>query len=597
MKLVRIELSNFRGYQGLISVNIGDLTAVVGRNDVGKSTILDALGVFLEHELCKLDPSDRCVKAPSDNVIISCVFTDLPASLVIDDSVETTLAAEYLLDAEGFLHIKKVYSGDKLKEEVFAVALHPSHATVSDLLAKKQADLKKSVSEQKLEADLRSNVDMRRALRESVPDLNLALRDIPLSKEGGKEIWSSISQYLPLYALFRSDRASTDDDGEVQDPLKVAVKAALAEAAADIAKVKEAVQNHAVDVATRTLRKIEAIDPALASTLAPRFKAEPKWDSMFKLSLTGDDDIPINKRGSGVRRLILLGFFQAELERRRAAESLRTVIFAIEEPETSQHPANQALILEALRELSEADSTQVLITTHVPGLAGLLPTECLRHVERTNGGASRRITEGVGTLKRIAADLGVLPDPVPPRVQIFLCLEGPTDIPFFERVSQLFAAAGEAVPQIGKDPRVAVVPLGGSTLRDWVNQQYLRELGRPEVHIYDGDVPEYVQAAVDVSNRGDGSWGATTTKREIENYIDDAAFATGMGIHITVTDQSDVEKLVCTALGGQKRYQGQKIKKAIATHVTPHLTLAHLAKRGGDQEILGWLKRLASMLA
>jgi hypothetical protein len=87
------------------------------------------------------------------------------------------------------------------------------------------------------------------------------------------------------------------------------------------------------------LGKLSELDSSLASTLQPNFKAEPKWDSLFKLSLTGDNEIPINKRGSGVRRLILLSFFQAELERRRAVEKIDSVIYAIEEPETSQHPA------------------------------------------------------------------------------------------------------------------------------------------------------------------------------------------------------------------------------------------------------------------
>ena len=34
----------------------------------------------------------------------------------------------------------------------------------------------------------------------------------------------------------------------------------------------------------------------------------PKFDSLFKLSINSDDGIAINKRGSGVRRLILLNF-------------------------------------------------------------------------------------------------------------------------------------------------------------------------------------------------------------------------------------------------------------------------------------------------
>ncbi|QPK17072.1 AAA family ATPase [Pectobacterium versatile] len=53
MKLEKLILKNFRGYHGEHSIDINSLTALVGRNDVGKTTILDALGVFFEHKLCK----------------------------------------------------------------------------------------------------------------------------------------------------------------------------------------------------------------------------------------------------------------------------------------------------------------------------------------------------------------------------------------------------------------------------------------------------------------------------------------------------------------------------------------------------------------
>ncbi|HHX3468400.1 TPA: AAA family ATPase, partial [Enterobacter asburiae] len=50
MKLEKLILKNFRGYHGEHSIDINSLTALVGRNDVGKTTILDALGVFFEHK-------------------------------------------------------------------------------------------------------------------------------------------------------------------------------------------------------------------------------------------------------------------------------------------------------------------------------------------------------------------------------------------------------------------------------------------------------------------------------------------------------------------------------------------------------------------
>ena len=46
VKLREIILKNFRGYYVETRITIDDLTALIGKNDVGKSTILEALDIF-----------------------------------------------------------------------------------------------------------------------------------------------------------------------------------------------------------------------------------------------------------------------------------------------------------------------------------------------------------------------------------------------------------------------------------------------------------------------------------------------------------------------------------------------------------------------
>tara|TARA_B100000809_G_scaffold178239_1_gene175824 strand:- start:8152 stop:8319 length:168 start_codon:yes stop_codon:yes gene_type:complete len=55
------------------------------------------------------------------------------------------------------------------------------------------------------------------------------------------------------------------------------------------------------------------MNPEIANSLTPIIPSPEslKWIDFFKsVSITGDEDIPINKRGSGVKRLILLNFFR-----------------------------------------------------------------------------------------------------------------------------------------------------------------------------------------------------------------------------------------------------------------------------------------------
>lgn len=237
---------------------------------------------------------------------------------MLDATSETSLNDEYLLNERRHLEIKKsfVVANEKLRETVSAVAVHPTADGLGDLLLKKNADLKKLADKHDVEADRSSNVAMRHALWASSSDLRLDTVDIPLNKEGAKQIWSEVRKQMPLFALFRADRPSSEQEGEVQDPMKLAIRQASAELGDQIDEIKERVAERATEVAARTLEKLSEFDAELASQLEPRFKSEPKWETGFRLSLTGDDEIPINKRGSGVRRLVLFSFFRAEVERR-----------------------------------------------------------------------------------------------------------------------------------------------------------------------------------------------------------------------------------------------------------------------------------------
>lgn len=54
MFLREVVLQNFRGYKNQHRIPIDQLTAFIGKNDVGKSSIFDALAVFLTIHWAKL---------------------------------------------------------------------------------------------------------------------------------------------------------------------------------------------------------------------------------------------------------------------------------------------------------------------------------------------------------------------------------------------------------------------------------------------------------------------------------------------------------------------------------------------------------------
>jgi len=393
MKIKKVIINNFRAYKGRNEIELDDLVVFVGKNDVGKSTILEALDVFFNDNkgAVKLEANDlnkQAEKEGENEISIGVVFSDYPKEIDLDAGNKTTFENEYLLNSEGFLEIKKVYKNGKCTK-IFIVANHPTAELGKDLLLKKQKDLKKIVEDNNFTCSNKTkNAELRKAIWENCGNLEFKTVEIPINEKDtdAKAIWENLQRHLPVYALFQSDRPNKDNDNEIQDPLKLAVQEILKgeEIQKKLQEVAEQVREISTQVADSTLKKLKELNPEIAKQLKPDIpkSSDLKWSDVFKkISITSDNDIPLNKRGSGVRRLVLISFFGSEAERRMEEKGVNNVIYAIEEPETSQHPDHQKYLIDSLVKLSQTGNTQILLTTHHPATAQLLPIESLRLVK------------------------------------------------------------------------------------------------------------------------------------------------------------------------------------------------------------------------
>lgn len=381
MHLKKFKLKNFRGYKDEVTIEFDDLTAFVGKNDSGKSTILEALDIFFNNNkgTIKIDKEDLNVtsrNSDDEDVVMTAYFTDFPELIVVDSTNTTNLEDEYLLNKAGELEIQKVFPKASTTSKTYIIAIHPQNTECNDLLYLKNSDLKKKIKKLNLEnsVDTTKNADMRKAIwNHYYSDLQLSEVAIDITKEDAKKYWNKISVYLPIYSLFQADRNNSDSDDEIQDPLKHAVKEIIGSEMVqrEFDDVAAKVLDKLNEVASRTLDKLREMDKETAETLKPSIPeaSQLKWADVFKnVSIDGDEGIPINKRGSGVRRLILLNFFRAEAERKLAEQktsnSSASIIYAIEEPETSQHFANQIKLVDAFKALASLENVQVIMTTH-----------------------------------------------------------------------------------------------------------------------------------------------------------------------------------------------------------------------------------------
>lgn len=620
MKLTSLRIRNYRCYKDEIKIDFEDITALIGKNDAGKSSIMDALDIFLNES--NPDKHDACKSGDAKDLAIICEFSELPEEVVVDDAYPTSLEKEYLLNSNDNLEIHKIYSGHLASPKcssVCAMALHPTSDGINDLLQLKNAELKKrakGLGVELTDIDQKINAQLRRKIRDHIGDLQVKPTLIPLNEDNAKKIWDGLKTYMPAFALFKSDRSSSDQDPEAQDPLKAAIKEAIKQKEAELNAITQHVEEEVKKIAQKTLEKLSEMDPLLANKLNPQF-TPPKWESLFKASIIGDDDIPINKRGSGVKRLILLNFFRAKAEQVAHEKGRQEIIYAIEEPETSQHPNNQRMLLRALTDL--AGENQVVVSTHTPMLARGLPDDKLRYVHINPNKRREVFVGGEKTNKLFRTSLGVLPDNT---VKLFIGVEGKHDINFLLGISKALLNSGTDVidlERMEQDGELIFFPLGGSNLALWVSR--LEHLDRPEFHLFDRDIappdaPKH-QATADSINERDNCTAQICAKIEMENYLHKDAINRAyddIGINITISANfqlyddvpTEVAKLVhgvsdseteWDALTDKKRKKKvDRAKSHLNSIASTYMTTEMLEEIDPDGDLLSWFANMRELI-
>ena len=537
MRLERLHISGYRSYSNGVHLEIEDeLTAVVGRNDAGKSSILEALELFFSNG--KPDEADFSV-GETELISITCTFSNLPPTLILDSTNETDLSAEYLLDS-GKLTISKRWARGKSTCNVFAICDHPNGSSIPTLLNEKQATLKSmssklSIPDLKI-GDKRSNANYRKAIWDHLLEegtASLCRTEVPLVSEDGKSVAKAIENYLPYFHLFKSDRQGTEADALAQDPAKAVIKSILESHSVQLDELTSQIQSQISNVLRDVIEKLEEVAPDLASSLHPS-ESKPSWTSAFKgIQFIDENGIPLAKRGSGTRRLVLMSFFRAEAEKGiddsdGNSQYHRGVITAIEEPETALHADLQTDILGSFMDVAELPHRQVIITTHSTNLIRKIPVEAVRYIRFKNGIREcihALDSEGQNELiQNLNESLGVFTDH---SVKCFVLIEGRHDIEALKALSKNLATRHvpevECLATLESQGLICFLPVGGcGSIPLW--KDTLNPFQRYEVHILDSDLKSSAESLsrekqLHLNRAHDRRFIHILQRREMENYL------------------------------------------------------------------------------
>lgn len=491
MRLAKFEIKNFRGYRDE-KIDFTDFTTFVGINDSGKSTIFEALDIFFGNS--KIEKSDRSVNS-NDDVELTAYFSDLPREIKLE-TVPTTLKEEFLtlhdnnLDKD-YLVLKQNYSGEGMKLSEFLVSTFPSDESVQDIHTFKITALKKTFSNLIADIDKRKSTEIRKvALKDAAKRSDLTTTEISLNGKGTlKDIAGVIHVNLPMYQLFKSDRSNTDADSEIQDPIKAIIKSALSrqDIQDQLVDISKNIEESVTSITNQTLGMLREMDNSLSNDLKADFNS-PNWSSVFKFNLDTDSGIPLNKRGSGVRRLILLNFFRAEARRKlEQSENEKNneinIIYAFEEPETSQHPKFQKMLIDSFKTMSDLDHVQVCITTHSPAIAKIVPKDGIRLIKKQAGNAN--VISGQTAIGEVIEQLGIVPNIklYPDQLDRVVLVEGPTDVVFFQYIYDNLSSKIAS-----EKSKTAFISGGGASIVDVLDSNFINQLNlKKKIMIVDGD--------------------------------------------------------------------------------------------------------------
>lgn len=543
MKLVGMKLKNFRRYKN-INIDLSqNLHMIVGINDIGKSTIFEALDIFFNgnnatNKISIQDLNHEALQNHDLTIEITCTFSlENDEKVIIDSQFEVNPQEEYLVNEDGNIEITKIYNcqNKTIKPSIVLNSYLPNYIDVS-ILTKKQSELKALLEQlcPDSSADRRINSQLRLAiydyLKNQNPDFIQERKQIDTSSIlNDKEFYSNLEKSMPDFYLFKADRENNTSDNEIQNPLAIAVKDVLSsdEIKEKLKEIELIVESHINEVNQATIEQMQKFSSRLGNSL--KASISTNWSKAISNDINDANDIPINKKGSGIRRLLLLSYLMVDAQKKSHINNKKNIIYAIEEPETALHPKLQLKFISELYAMSnkhsyengeevptnidELNKYKILITTHTPNyLAYATKEEVIYLTEDEND----NIVEISGELEieKIQNEMGLLPNP---NYGFVVFVEGDSDKYFLQNLNKI-----QELKNIFdlSDKNVDIIALKGSNLLNSIEKDFYKNLPVKQFHLYDGDLQEYKDFLDNNVNGKNEKWfGLTTQRKEIEYYI------------------------------------------------------------------------------
>lgn len=363
MLLKSIEIRNFRSLyeegDGAFDVDLSDgLNVIVGRNNCGKSNILRAVALAMDPDF----PFDKTCDLPAQKLwawpTVTLAFavpgrtgpekTLLKYASTYERSIKKSARMSTYAD-DGEVHLQVQYSGS------------------GDGYRRTERIKIRGVGGRQGPADEREK--LLRQLRSVVHFVLL---------ESGQSLEAM------LEGRFREIL-----NGVIRDHLRSELDQARLDRADYVRKLQEELLAPLRDQVTSQLG---AVFPEIVSSeLNPGVSEVERAIAEVSIELTDSAPTPLARKGTGVRGGVLVA-----LLRYLAAQTRRSMIFAVEEPEAFLHPAAQRVLSHDLLDLGRLRDVSLIATTHSPFMVPRHTDVKVIALDKDAGGRTRVIAEGEG---------------------------------------------------------------------------------------------------------------------------------------------------------------------------------------------------------
>ena len=399
MKIEEVRIENFRHIEDL-TLKIGDMLALIGPNNVGKSSILKAIQAFCEPKN-SIPTTDFNEANGYPDIEITVTFSNLTEE-------DKKRYASRILNGEKLI-VKKKWANGTRKPDFFSKELQPIDANLADMKSNWK-DLRDD-NTWKIRAETEGKAF--RLKDEVIEFVNLYL-DSNQDDFEWEETWvpnpsgfqEILTHHMPEVIFVEGvvdvpEQATTKQGTIFTQILALLVEEAL-ENDENAKETYEQVKKLVSRISQKPLEEVERIESIkkleddLADCMPAGMNAKFIIDAteipfsrliqqVAKLKVDDGIATPLENKGHGMQRAAVFSLLRtySSLKRRRESEApdekkdtslKRPHLFLVEEPELYLHPQAQHQMADSFQDLVD-DGNQIIFSTHSPVLIDLSRAE------------------------------------------------------------------------------------------------------------------------------------------------------------------------------------------------------------------------------